>query len=305
MAQAGWNIIDTRGRGHQVGLYHGDGSGHVVVYCDRRIIQIDFSVLESRSYSFFIEDELYELTLDKQPNGQFVYQCKVNEEADTPRNQAIKAEQKQDRRYMRWVLASMFVLLTAFFCFSYWARYHRAPVRTFERVWTGSQASPITIEQLRKSGKTTTATLTWDSLEQPYRLICQFEPEGRSTPLRFVSDAPNPSALVAPTGFELLHKDAFRVYYNPDKPEQYFIDFEVPDTTTIESYMLRAIAAEMASHPAEPLQSHHCKVQVIVEKYGWKALPAVISQHIDTYKQRYLQMITDPATKTAIDIRCY
>ena len=50
---------------------------------------LDFRVLKSKEYSFFIDDELCELTIEKK-GDHFFYSFEFNRKADTPLNRAIK-----------------------------------------------------------------------------------------------------------------------------------------------------------------------------------------------------------------------
>ena len=59
MSQMSWTYIADDGARYDVGLFHGDSTGHLLVYCNARIVVIDFSVLASKNYSFFINDELF------------------------------------------------------------------------------------------------------------------------------------------------------------------------------------------------------------------------------------------------------
>ncbi len=56
MSQITWTYVDDDGYSHNVGLFHGDNSGHLVVYCNSRIVVIDLKVLTSKNYSFFIDE---------------------------------------------------------------------------------------------------------------------------------------------------------------------------------------------------------------------------------------------------------
>ena len=97
MAQLGWVYLDPHGGQHRIGLYHGDKTGHLLIHCNMRVIQVDFSVKESKSYSFFIEDELCELSIHKE-HGFYSYEFTTNRKVDTPLNRLRKAE---DRRNLK------------------------------------------------------------------------------------------------------------------------------------------------------------------------------------------------------------
>lgn len=87
MSQFSWIIVDGKSN-HKVGLYHGK-TGHLMVYLNTNIIIIDFHVLQSKTYSFFLGEELYELRVEKEGH-QWAYGLKTNEKVNTPLNQARK-----------------------------------------------------------------------------------------------------------------------------------------------------------------------------------------------------------------------
>lgn len=62
--QVFWKYQSAEGQIYSVGLYHGDESGHVLIYCGKEIVKIDFNVLYSKSYSFYLGDELFGLEID-------------------------------------------------------------------------------------------------------------------------------------------------------------------------------------------------------------------------------------------------
>jgi hypothetical protein len=94
-----------------VGLYHGTQSGHLLVYCNSKIVLIDFKVRESKTYSMFLDEELLELKLDRKENT-FFYSFQINKEADTPRNRQRIEDERRDLRQAVIVLAG-FLLLVA------------------------------------------------------------------------------------------------------------------------------------------------------------------------------------------------
>ncbi|MCZ2102028.1 MAG: hypothetical protein LC107_10880 [Chitinophagales bacterium] len=62
MAQRTWLYKNPSGLEFEVGLYHGDESGHIVIYVGGEIIQIDFSVKDGKDYQFMLEQELFKLS---------------------------------------------------------------------------------------------------------------------------------------------------------------------------------------------------------------------------------------------------
>jgi hypothetical protein len=61
--QVFWTYEDDFQQSYSVGLYHGDNSGHVLVYCGKEIIKIDFHVHLPQTYSFYLGNELFELKI--------------------------------------------------------------------------------------------------------------------------------------------------------------------------------------------------------------------------------------------------
>lgn len=89
MPQLWWKYIDTEDTVYEIGLYHGNESGHVVIYCNQQIIKIDFSILYQKNYSFMIGEELLEILLDKEKD---LYSLRK-----TTTNKIIKIFHKTDK----------------------------------------------------------------------------------------------------------------------------------------------------------------------------------------------------------------
>lgn len=109
MSQMTWTYIADDGGRHKVGLFHGDNTGHLLIYCNARIVVIDFGVKTSRNYSFFIDDELCDIEIEEK-EGQFRYGFKVDEVTDTPRN-------RMKRKIFRAEIRQSVILGTLFLLF--------------------------------------------------------------------------------------------------------------------------------------------------------------------------------------------
>ena len=75
MSEARWTFYDPHSGPQTMGLYHGDQSGHVVVYHNNSIIVVDFEILESKTYSIHFNDSLITLGIEREGN-QFDYSFK-------------------------------------------------------------------------------------------------------------------------------------------------------------------------------------------------------------------------------------
>jgi len=86
-----------------------------MVYCNARIVIIDFSVLSTKNYSFYINDELCDLIVEEK-DGKFSYGFKVDQVTDTPRN---RGRRKMVRSQVRQtlLLALIFILFIVLMVF--------------------------------------------------------------------------------------------------------------------------------------------------------------------------------------------
>ena len=70
MGQLRWTYLGDSGQQYKVGLYHGENSGHLLLYVNSSPVLIDFSVSDSKKYSLFIGDELCDLVLEQKTSEQ-------------------------------------------------------------------------------------------------------------------------------------------------------------------------------------------------------------------------------------------
>lgn len=87
MNQRQWIIQSDTGKNHLLGIMHGPKTGHLLVYLNSKIMLIDFKILDDKSYSFFIDDELCEFIINKEdPQHTFSYELKLDTHTATPKN---------------------------------------------------------------------------------------------------------------------------------------------------------------------------------------------------------------------------
>lgn len=115
MSQLVWTYVDDYGDKYNVGIVHVAPNGHIVIQCNTRIIIIDFNVLKTKTYSFFLGPELCELNV-KREDENFSYGLTINQEADTPLNKLRRKYRKRDLLYTLLVFA---MLIISVFAFSY------------------------------------------------------------------------------------------------------------------------------------------------------------------------------------------
>lgn len=108
MSQMTWTYIGDNGARHRVGLFHGDNTGHLLVYCNARIVVIDFGVRVSKNYSFFINDELCDIAVEEK-EGKFSYGFRIDQITDTPRNRG-RRKMIRDEIRISLIVAVIFIL---------------------------------------------------------------------------------------------------------------------------------------------------------------------------------------------------
>lgn len=298
MAQMQWFYLDNRGGRHRVGLYHGDNSGHVMIHCNFRVVQVDFSVKETRMYSFFIEDEFCEVLLERQPDGRFGYEFRINKTVDTPRNRERKTLLRRDNRHVGWFVVGLVGLLAvAFVGLKAYGSQQRKKQMTTNSLF--NQASERNAARLSTEGKSAEAQL----------LVVQ-EREGRQVYYAFVTAdsvrvsgqfaAPDTGVVLLPTGFPLTDRDAYSVRYLPADPQVHRIEFNQPTRATLQSYLRRAITEEQRLHPDASPDRAACLVKIAYQKEGWPALGHFICQSLLPQENRpyhhdsYLRFVRDP-----------
>lgn len=69
MSQYRWTFYNPVAGEQHLGLYHGDDSGHLMVYLNNDVILVDFNVMSSRSYTIIINEEIVKIQLNKNSIG--------------------------------------------------------------------------------------------------------------------------------------------------------------------------------------------------------------------------------------------
>ncbi len=308
MAQLGWVLLDSHGGQHRVGLYHGDNSGHLVIHCNLRVIQLDFSVKESRAYSFFIEDEFCELSLQKEPDGRFSYQFLVNKTVDTPRNRDRKAGQRRDNRQLGLFVGGFLLALGLVFvgltCFG---RHQRQ--KELNQTSLFHNASEENARRLATEGRMSTAQLylVFEGLE---RKVFYGFTTADSVHVSGKFAVPDTGQILLPNGFPLQDHDAFDLRYLPADPQVHRLDFYQPTRSTIVTYLRLATGAELRAHPDQSAQRCQC-IALVTAQQGWEKLADVIFQQKSVEQNErhnqdtYLRLMRDPAFAKTLQQECW
>ena len=310
MAQINWVFLDSFGGRHKVGLYHGDRSGHVMIHCNLKVMQVDFSIKDSKMYSFFIEDELCEVILDKK-DGVFGYEFRVNKKADTPRNQDRRVQEGKTRKYMAFTVAGLvLVLTTLFFGLQWFGKTQEA--KRMASTSIVSKYSKKNMARLVSEGKRTVARLHLAQGEQTgeqkitYTLLAV---DSLMEQGEFAISKMNP--ILLPSGFPFNEGDAFEAIYLPTDPQVHRVDFFQPTRSTTTTYVRLAIKAEQKNNPAVSPEKNICRVLTSAEKMGWICLAHFIFQDKTREEngrhnmESYARLLRDPDLAKVIQAGCW
>lgn len=89
LAQCNWVYAADNGTRYNVGLFHSTDKGHVLIHCNGEVMLIDFEIFGTKSYSFFLEEELCTIQLHRK-GDRMHYAFEIDKRTDTPRNRLRK-----------------------------------------------------------------------------------------------------------------------------------------------------------------------------------------------------------------------
>lgn len=69
MAQLNWTYFSLLGFPYSIDMYHGEDSGHLILFVNNEIILINFNQTENKSYNFIIDRQILELKIEKKSPG--------------------------------------------------------------------------------------------------------------------------------------------------------------------------------------------------------------------------------------------
>lgn len=228
-------------------MLHGNKSGHLLIYIGSKIVVIDFKVFESKEYTFFIEDELCRVVLERKGDKMF-YSFEIDKKADTPRNRFRKT---QERRFTRQMFISLGIFIAAIVAFTIWNPFEKSKL---------SHAD----ELLMRQGAETTGAVLTDSLKS--RVVYRFVAQNRGQ--TGVADIRYDSLILLGNGMPLESGDEFTIIYVPSRPEISRINFNKPTSRQIELYKKRAVEKYRMSHAEEAQSMIECMINIACQLEG-------------------------------------
>jgi len=291
--QFNWTYIDDYNKQFHVALLHGANTGHLLVHCNTKIVLIDFSVLDSKKYTFFIGEELCEIILDRRDDS-FYYDFKVNRNADTPLNRERK---EQDKKYLKQSIIALALLIglvgTVVISLTLWNNNKKTSPEALNIV--GKEAvAQVKIEGEGKARKV------------GYFFIADSKTYKAKADVAFLNDM-----ILLKNGMPLESGDEFLVKYIPDNPDRNMIDYSRPSAQQVEMYKHRAINKYLQYHSSVDSLRGACIIELAFEAKGIKGLADFYFQDISPDKNphhnsnSFKRLIRDIPFKKMIDEKCW
>lgn len=263
----------------------------MMVYCNNEVIAIDFEVKESGLYSFFIEEDLCEIRIERK-GGKFKYSFGSNQKVDTPFN-------RMRRKLMR----------------------HHRLQRTIAAVIVALFAVGMVVTMLRQSQRNLYSAER-GLLYGGYRTIARFqiEPDKNGRPYAVFSYVQNgqirkvdfllPANLTTGNGLPLEAGDEFYLYYDPDHPRLHSVQWNEPVPEQLDRYRQRVLQRLLALQPGLPGAEAECLLDVTYEiegLSGWADLwwqQASPEQNARHNSRTYAELIDGYKWKKLLEERC-
>ena len=264
MNRFNWTYIDHKNDRHVVGLMHGAESGNLLVYCNTEIVLIDFKIHKSKSYSFFIEEELCELSIERK-GDQYLYSFDIDRDADTPLNRMRK---KLSRKYLRQSLAFLGVFVFLVLSFTIGFNY-----------WNNNNSRQQLAYLAKAKGKETVARISIEKDAEGQLITYFFVADGKNYTVKSEPNSDHQQLLS--TGMPLEGGDEFMVKYAATNPSVNEIDYSRPSAHQLSVYKKRAIDQHLNYHPELDVAYCSCVADVAFKMKGLGGLADLYFQRIE------------------------
>ena len=236
-----WIYVGDAGHSQKVGLYHSNKSGHLLIYVGRKVMTIDFRVFESKKYTFFIEDELVRVCLERKGDEMY-YTFEIDKTADTPRNRARRIV---ERKYLKQFLVALgiFVALVLFAALV---------LPSFSEKSDLSRAEELLI----KEGRESVARISNNYPEGSPTLQYQFIREND-----IITGTVSKDDLAQLSPMPVIGGDEFVVVYVPSKPDIHSVYFNRPTEKQLARFKARALEKLLSLHPGTDTVEAGCFIE--------------------------------------------
>ncbi len=217
------------------------------------IVVIDFKVFKTTSYSFFINDELCDISI-KRGRDRYFYDFGINKKADTPKNRLRK---KIEFRHLLQSLAFFGTMLVVVIIF----------ILTIRAVI--SRESPSNM--LLKNSPETSAILSVlpdQKNKAPFSYSYLVNNEVYNFELSKNQLNQNETFFA----FPVASGDRFKLKYSVVHPEQHLLLLDQPTEKQLSKYIDKTVAKHHALNPGLTLAECECQIEIAVNRLGVEAI---------------------------------
>lgn len=261
MAQLNWTYTSDRGQRYVIGMYHGPKSGHFMVYCNSKVILIDFHVRKSQTYSFFIENELLEIKIQEDEKAGYSYDFVLNTEVETPKNQERK---KLGNKHFSWALASL-----AIFALLVFSGYKIMDARN-DRYLEANRSTVLDERGLLTTARVAIEPNKGDEMTLSYAFISNGKVREYQQDISITSEGLLP----------VRSGDQFKITFLPDHPEIHELHLEKPHRKTMDRFSGLVLDKLIALHPQLSEEEAECIIQSGLDSRGTSGLADLFYQDL-------------------------
>lgn len=293
LSQFHWTYISNTNKPYRVVLYHGNKSGHVLIHCNAKIMIIDFSVLQTKTYSFFIENELCEIVMERKGN-RFFYDFEINREVDTPLNRARNKLEKKHWRQSLLFFGGM-LLLVALFTFSFLS-------------FKSSQArSSLNQLNLTNFESTTARLVVEPRKENTYLINFSFVANGKKVEGQLEQEG----YPLYKNSFPLETGDELAVKYASSHPKVHELNFEQAPEKQINRFLNRTLQKHQQYNSSITKEMANCQLNIAYQLKGIAGLALFYFQkktpeeNARFNQQTYQRLVRDIPFKNEVQEKCW
>lgn len=252
MGQFTWQYLGIQDQPKTITLFHGDTTGHVLITLNSKVLVIDFNVRDTKNYSFFIEEELCEVKIEKSAE-HFHYSFVIDKNVQTPLNKRIK---KREKKHLIQTALFFGVIILMCFGIAFAAKQFKKQQKGV--VYDGKSKVVFSLNEEDNFYTYTAADL-----------IYKFE----------VEELPR----VLET-FPIRDGDEFMLPYSTDYPSKHLLQKMQPTAAQEQKYVRRLTKKQSKLHPQQSERLSACQVKIGYELFGLDALFDFYFQEIDPEK---------------------
>ena len=246
-----WVYIGEGGSRSTIGIIHNTSKGQFMIYCNKKIVQVEFKLYESKEFSFFLDEELCKIFVIKEGNA-YRYEFSLDMKTETPLNLERKRIERSNVK--KSFIGIAVALLVVSMIIGGGVLLHKRSLK----------------KKREKNGVFAVATMSIYSQPKSFSLIYSF-PTQYSQHVHQVEYYRNPNPM-SPNGFPFYDGDEFYVQYSRFDASNHQIFYDRPTEKQVNEYKNRTKEAHLSIHPDQNDEYCICVLEAAYEIKGLTGL---------------------------------